>query len=82
MADRLMLLPSADPARSRLLRIPLDLAPAEAYRQVTGVIAALESADGHGGGPGGARVPVEAVIEALEDLGFEALDLILGPSLD
>ncbi|WP_295453852.1 hypothetical protein [uncultured Thiodictyon sp.] len=82
MADQLMLLPSTDPSRSLLVRLPQDLAPAEAYRQVTGVIAALESANGHGGGPGGARVPVEEVIDALEEQGFESLDLILGPSLD
>lgn len=82
MADQLMLLPSTDPSRSRLVRLPQDLAPAEAYRQVTGLIAALESADGHAGGPGGARVPVEDVIDALEAQGFESLDLILGPGLD
>ena len=70
------------PGALRLLRMPADLAPAEAYRQVTGLIAALESADGHGGGPGAGRVPVEDVIDALEERGFEALELILGPSLD
>jgi len=82
MADQLMLLPSSDPERCRLLRMPQDLAPAEAYRQVTGLMAALESAQGHGGGPGGGRVPVEEVIEALEERGFELLPLVLGPSLD
>ena len=82
MADRLMLLPSAAPGLCRVLRMPEDLAPAEAFRQVTGRIAALESAAGHGGGPGGGRVPVEDVIEALEERGFELLDLVLGPSLD
>ncbi|WP_295391179.1 hypothetical protein [uncultured Thiodictyon sp.] len=82
MADQLMLLPCTDPARSLLVRLPQDLAPAEAYRQVTGLIAALESADGQGGGPGGARVSAEEVIDALEEQGFESLDLILGPSLD
>jgi len=73
-----MLLPSGDPRRCRLLRMPRDLAPADAYRQVTGLMAALESAAGHGGG----RVPAEEVVEALEERGFELLPLVLGPSLD
>jgi hypothetical protein len=85
MADRLMLLPSANPARIRLVRVPRDLAPAEAYRLVTGLIAGLESVGGTGGRPepqGDGQVPVDEVVDALEDRGFENLDLILGPSLD
>ncbi len=76
MADQLMLLPSADPSRCRLVRMPQDLAPAEAYRLVTGLIAGLES--GGSSGP----VPVDDVMDALDERGFEPMDLILGPSLD
>jgi hypothetical protein len=78
MAESLMLLPSTDPARVRLLRVPLDLGTAEAYRFVTGVIADLESQGARNGTP----IPVDEVTDALEDRGFEVLDLILGPTLD
>ncbi|MBV5272483.1 MAG: hypothetical protein JZU52_02190 [Lamprocystis purpurea] len=78
MAEQLMLLPNADPARMRLLRLPRDLGSTEAYRLVTGLIAALESARA----PGTGRVPVEDVIDALEERGFEVLEVILGPTLD
>lgn len=68
-----MLLPSRTPSMSRLVRMPPDLAPAEAYRLVTGLIAELEQ-DGD--------VDVEEVVDLLEEHGFEGVELILGPPLD
>ncbi len=84
MADQLMLLPSATPSRVRLIRVPRDMAPLEAYRLVTGVIAALEAQgpSGTGDGPPGRQIPVDEIVDALEDQGFECLDLLLGPPLD
>ncbi len=46
MTQSLMVLPSSDPARIRLVTIPEDLAPQEAYRMVTGLAAEVEEATG------------------------------------
>ena len=74
MTSDLMILPAADKAEIRLIRIPPDYPSKEAYRHVTGLIAALEEAQ-----PG---CTWEEVLSTLEDHGFEAVDFQLGPSLD
>lgn len=70
----LMILPAADPADIRLIRIPDDFEAHEAYRHVTGLIAAVEE-----GNPGHDWEDVQAM---LEEHGFEPIDFILGPNLD
>ncbi len=73
MPQSLMLLPSKDPARIRLLRIPEDTDPGEAFRSATGIIAAVEEQGGF---------QQEDIDEALEDRGFQAVAFQLGPELD
>jgi len=74
MTSDLMILPAADKAEIRLIRVPPDYPSKEAYRHVTGLIAELEEAQ-----PG---CGWEEVLSTLEDHGFEAVDFQLGPSLD
>jgi hypothetical protein len=74
MNTDLMILPAADKTRIRLVRIPPDYPPKEAYRHVTGLIAELEEQQ-----PGCCW---DDVIALLEDHGFEAVAFQLGPSLD
>ncbi|WP_177420868.1 hypothetical protein [endosymbiont of Lamellibrachia barhami] len=74
MSETLMLLPSAQFERIRLVRIPDDLDTNEAYRFATGIIAqAEESKTGY---------VWEDIAEALEGRGFEPVTHILGPELD
>ena len=74
MNDKLMVLPSAQFERIRLVRIPYDLDRNEAYRFATGIIAqAEESTDDY---------RWEDIAEALEARGFEPIDAIIGPALD
>lgn len=70
----LMILPATDPTAIRLVRVPDDFETHEAYRHVTGLIAAVEE-----GNPG---YDWDDVLSMLEEHGFEAMDFILGPSLD
>lgn len=73
MYDNLMILPADEPANIRLIQIPDDFAKNEAYRYVTGLIAkAEESPD----------CMWEDIQDLLEERGFEAVDFVLGPSLD
>jgi hypothetical protein len=74
MTRSIMVLPSKDPARIRLVTVPQDLGPQEAYRMVTGLVAEVEAAAGDEG--------LADVMEALEGRGFEPLDFVLGPALD
>jgi len=74
MADRLMVLPSKDVGRVRLVTVPHDMSSHEAYRHVTGVIAEVpRDNEEHW---------VDDVLDNLEDHGFEAVEFILGPTLD
>ena len=73
MNDTLMILPASDAGNICLIRVPDDYESHEAYRHVTGLIAALEEED-----PNFDRDDVLAV---LEDRGFEAVEFILGPRL-
>lgn len=74
MPERLMLLPSNDPSRIRLVTIPEDLAPQEAYRMVTGLAAEVEEATGTEG--------LADILDTLEERGFEPVEFVLGPALD
>ncbi len=71
MDKRLMLLPSKDFQRIRLIRIPDDFESHEAYRLATGIIAGVNPASSW-----------EEIADALESRGLQAVDFILGPSLD
>jgi hypothetical protein len=73
MSDNLMILPAANPADIRLIRIPDDFEEHEAYRHVTGMIAKVEEESDY---------DWDDILDMLEQHGFEAVDFILGPSLD
>ncbi|MBP6809762.1 MAG: hypothetical protein WCF05_08710 [Chromatiaceae bacterium] len=74
MTDRLMILPSKDLGRVRLVTIPTDISPQEAYRFVTGLVSEVPREDEQGW--------VDAVMDSLEDQGFARVDFLLGPALD
>lgn len=74
MAERLMVLPSKDAGRIRLVAVPEDMGPQEAYRFVTGLIAEVERT--------GEGQWLDDVLDLLEDHGFEAVEFALGPTLD
>ena len=74
MTDRLMILPSKDLGRVRLVTIPTDISPQEAYRFVTGLVSEVPREDPQGW--------VDAVMDSLEDQGFARVDFLLGPALD
>lgn len=74
MSERLMILPSSDPERIHLLRVPEDFESHEAFRHVTGIIAEVEAEK-----PG---YRWEDLRDALEDQGFGEVKFILGPFLD
>jgi len=71
MRTQLMLLPAKQPEMSHLLEVPDDYQKQEAFRHVTGIIAAVEEQGG----------TVDDIIEALEARGFRALEFSLGPAL-
>jgi len=74
MAKHFMVLPSKDVGRIRLVTVPEDMSPHEAYRSVTGLIAEVEhTEEDHW---------VEDVLDLLEEHGFEKVDFVLGPPLD
>lgn len=70
----LMILPARDATGIRLVRIPADIEEHEAFRHVTGLIAAVEEQN-----PDYRWEDIESL---LEDHGFEPLDFVLGPALD
>ena len=69
-----MFFPAAEATKIRLVRLPEDSDEREAYRYVTGLIASVEEAD--------PEYEWEDIAMVLEEHGFEAIDFILGPSLD
>ena len=73
MAPQLMILPSRDPRKTRLVRIPQDMEEHEAYRHATGLIAVLEEES--------PQYTSEQVLDVLEDHGFEPVDYVMGPEL-
>lgn len=68
-----MILPANEPANVRLIRIPDDFEQHEAYRYVTGLIAKAEEDSDY---------TWDDVLDLLEERGFEAVEFVLGPSLD
>lgn len=73
MSDRLMILPSSNNERTRLLQIPEDYEEHEVYRLATGIIASIED-----------RIPDydwDDILEALEEAGFSEVPFILGPEV-
>ena len=73
MKEKLMILPSKDASRIRLIRIPDDYEEHEVYRAATGAIARIED-----------NVPDynwEDLMEELEDMGFEEVAYLLGPEV-
>jgi hypothetical protein len=74
MTDQLMVLPSKDVGRIRLVTVPEDMSRHEAYRYVSGLISDVERTDDNHW--------VEDALDLLEDHGFESVDFLLGPSLD
>lgn len=73
MSNNLMILPAGKPENIRLIQIPDDFEQHEAYRYVTGLIAKAEEDSDYSW---------DDILELLEDRGFEAIDFVLGPSLD
>jgi len=74
MAKHRMVLPSKDVGRIRLVTVPEDMSPHEAYRYVTGLIAEIERT--------GDDQWLDKVLDLLEDHGFARVDFTLGPPLD
>jgi len=73
MADKLMILPSRDSDKIRLLKMPDDYEEHEVYRAATGAIARVED-----------NVPGytwDDLMEELEDMGFEEMPFVLGPEV-
>lgn len=73
MAAKLMILPSKDSNKIRLLKIPTDYEDQEVYRAATGAIARIED-----------NLPDyewDDLMEELEDMGFEEVSFLLGPEV-
>jgi hypothetical protein len=73
MSDTLMILPASDTNAIRLVRVPNDYESHEAFRHVTGLIAAAEEQD--------PDCDTDDIVATLEDHGFETVEFILGPTL-
>ncbi len=74
MSQTLMVLPSIEFKRIRVVKIPDDLDTNEAYRFATGIIAQAEESNEDYGW--------EDIAEALEGRGFEPVEALIGPTLD
>ena len=73
MAERLLLLPSAEYGKIRLVKVPDDVDEHEAFRHTTGIIAAVEETT--------PDYSLEDIEDALEEHGFQLVNFILGPEL-
>jgi hypothetical protein len=73
MSSTLMILPASTAKGIRLVRVPDDFESHEAFRHVTGLIAAIEEQD--------PDVSGDDILAALEDHGFDSVEFILGPTL-
>ncbi len=74
MSETLMILPAANAADIRLVRVPDDIEAHEAFRHATGLIARVEEDN--------PDYDWEDIAAMLEDHGFEAVEFVLGPELD
>ncbi len=73
MAAKLMILPSKDNSKIRLVKMPEDYDEHEVYRAATGAIGRVEE-----------NLPGynwEDLMEELEDMGFEEVSFVLGPEV-
>lgn len=73
MTDKLMILPSKDNKKIKLVKIPADYDEHEVYRAATGAIARIED-----------NIPGydwDDLMEELEDMGFEEVSFLLGPEV-
>jgi hypothetical protein len=68
-----MILPTSDATGIRLVRVPDDYESHEAFRHVTGIIAAAEEQN--------PNCEPDDIVADLEDHGFETVEFILGPTL-
>ena len=73
MSETLMILPASDAKAIRLIRVPDDYESHEAFRHVTGLIAAAEEQN--------PDCDADEIVAVLEDQGFEIVEFILGPTL-
>ena len=73
MSKTLMILPASDTRDIRLVRLPDDYESREAFRHVTGLIAAAEEQH--------PNCDPDDIMADLEDHGFETVEFILGPTL-
>ena len=73
MSETLMILPASDAKAIRLVRVPDDYEAREAFRHVTGLIAAAEEQY--------PNCEPDDIVATLEDHGFETVEFILGPTL-
>jgi hypothetical protein len=73
MSKQLMILPANNTSNIRLIQLPDDFEEHEAYRYVTGLIAKAEEDPDYSW---------DDILDLLEERGFEAVDFLLGPSLD
>jgi hypothetical protein len=73
MSETLMILPASDTRDIRLVRVPDDYESHEAFRHVTGLIAAVEEQH--------PDCEPDDIVAELEDHGFETVEFILGPTL-
>lgn len=74
MPNMLMILPAQDSKKIRAIKVPDDFEAQEAFRRVTGLIAAIEESN--------PQYRWDDIQAMLEDNGFESVDFLLGPALD
>ena len=74
MSETFMILPAANAADIRLVRVPDDIEAHEAFRHATGLIARVEEDN--------PDYNWDDIAAMLEDHGFEAVEFVLGPALD
>lgn len=73
MPAKLMILPSKDSNKIRLVKLPPDYEDQEVYRAATGAIGRIED-----------NLPDyewDDLMEELEDMGFEEVPFLLGPEV-
>jgi hypothetical protein len=73
MSEKLLLLPSEEYGKIRLVRIPDDVDEHEAFRHATGIIASVEETK--------PDRSLEDIEDALEEHGFQLVNFYLGPEL-
>jgi hypothetical protein len=74
MSQTYMILPARQHGDIRVVTVPADFEAQEAFRHVTGIIAAVEEND--------PDCAWEDIAEALEANGFVPVETMLGPALD